>query len=78
MKNELLDLIQSKSPGSQPLLLVVRGSHAYGTNIESSDFDYSGVFIQNLDSKDSDLPDSVDMGFVEDLLISIRKNFYKL
>jgi uncharacterized protein len=50
MKNELVNLIESKSPGSHPLLLVIRGSHAYGTNVETSDVDYSGVFIQNMDS----------------------------
>lgn len=48
-KNELLNLIQSKAPGSKPLYLVVRGSHSYGTNIETSDVDYSGVFIQPLE-----------------------------
>jgi hypothetical protein len=46
MKDELLKLIQEKSPGAKPLYLVIRGSHAYGTNIESSDTDYAGVFIQ--------------------------------
>jgi len=46
----LIDLIESKSPGSIPLYLVIRGSHAYGTNIETSDVDYSGVFIQNIDN----------------------------
>jgi hypothetical protein len=50
MKNELIQLIESKSPGSIPLYLVIRGSHAYGTNILTSDTDYSGVFVQNLDS----------------------------
>ena len=50
MKNELIQLIESKSPGSIPLYLVIRGSHAYGTNIPTSDTDYSGVFVQNLDS----------------------------
>jgi predicted nucleotidyltransferase len=50
MKNELIQLIESKSPGSIPLYLVIRGSHAYGTNISTSDTDYSGVFVQNLDS----------------------------
>jgi hypothetical protein len=50
MKNELIDLIESKSPGSIPLYLVIRGSHAYGTNVPTSDIDYSGVFVQNLDS----------------------------
>ena len=50
MKSELFSLIESKSPGSIPLYLVIRGSHAYGTNIPGSDIDYSGVFIQNLDS----------------------------
>jgi predicted nucleotidyltransferase len=46
---ELLKLINEKSPGSKPLYLVVRGSHAYGTNIETSDTDYSGIFIQSED-----------------------------
>ena len=50
MKEELLKLIEEKSPGAIPLLLVIRGSHAYGTNIETSDNDYSGVFIQNMDA----------------------------
>jgi predicted nucleotidyltransferase len=50
MKNELIQLIESKSPGSITLYLVIRGSHAYGTNIPTSDTDYSGVFVQNLDS----------------------------
>jgi len=49
MREELEKLIQSKSPDAQPLLLVVRGSHAYGTNVETSDTDYAGVFIQSLD-----------------------------
>ncbi len=49
MKDELLKLIESKSPGSVPLYLVIRGSHAYGTNIPTSDIDYSGVFIQKMD-----------------------------
>ena len=46
---ELLKLIEEKSPGSKPLYLVIRGSHAYGTNIETSDTDYSGIFIQSED-----------------------------
>lgn len=49
MKENLIKLINEKSPGSQPLLLVVRGSHAYGTNVETSDTDYAGVFIQPLE-----------------------------
>lgn len=49
MKQELFNLIEKKSPGALPLYLVIRGSHAYGTNIESSDIDYAGVFIQSLD-----------------------------
>jgi predicted nucleotidyltransferase len=47
MKQELFNLIEQKSPGARPLYLVVRGSHAYGTNIETSDTDYAGVFIQS-------------------------------
>jgi len=49
MKDELLKLIEEKSPGAKPLYLVVRGSHAYGTNVETSDTDYAGVFIQSID-----------------------------
>lgn len=49
MKEELIKLIEEKSPGSKPLYLVIRGSHAYGTNVETSDTDFSGVFIQSLD-----------------------------
>ncbi len=50
MKEKLFHLIESKSPNSTPLFLVIRGSHAYGTNLESSDTDYAGVFVQDLDS----------------------------
>ena len=49
MKEQLLKLIEEKSPGARPLYLVIRGSHVYGTNVESSDTDYSGIFIQSLD-----------------------------
>lgn len=49
MKEKLSQLINEKSPGAIPLYLVIRGSHAYGTNIETSDTDYAGVFIQSLD-----------------------------
>jgi len=47
MKEELFKFIEEKAPGAKPLLLVIRGSHAYGTNIETSDTDYAGVFIQS-------------------------------
>ena len=47
MKEELFKVIEEKAPGAKPLLLVIRGSHAYGTNIETSDTDYAGVFIQS-------------------------------
>ena len=49
MKEELFKFIEDKSPGAKPLLLVIRGSHAYGTNVETSDTDYAGVFIQKID-----------------------------
>jgi predicted nucleotidyltransferase len=47
MKEGLFRFIEEKTPGAKPLLLVIRGSHAYGTNIETSDTDYAGVFIQS-------------------------------
>lgn len=49
MKEQLIEFIKEKSPNAIPLFLVIRGSHAYGTNIESSDTDYSGIFIQSMD-----------------------------
>ena len=49
MKENLINLINEKCPGAKPLYLVIRGSHAYGTNIETSDTDYSGIFIQSVD-----------------------------
>lgn len=50
MLQEFLDLIESKSTGAQPLLIVKRGSQAYGTAIPSSDIDYAGVYIQHIDN----------------------------
>ena len=49
MKQELFNLIEQTSPGARALYLVIRGSHAYGTNVETSDTDYAGVFIQSQD-----------------------------
>lgn len=50
-KNEILtkfnNILESKVPGSTLLFLVLRGSHAYGTNTETSDEDYFGVYVQN-------------------------------
>lgn len=60
MKNELFNIIESKSPGAEPLFLVLRGSHAYGTNVETSDMDYSGVFIQKME-------DIIGGGYVEQI-----------
>jgi len=50
MLQEFLDLIESKSTGAQPLLIVKRGSQAYGTAIPTSDIDYAGVYIQHIDN----------------------------
>lgn len=49
MKQELINFIKEKSPNAKPLYLVIRGSQAYGTNLPTSDTDYSGVFIQSID-----------------------------
>lgn len=46
---ELFNLISEKSHNAKPLLIVIRGSHAYGTNLPTSDVDYGGVFIQSLE-----------------------------
>lgn len=72
MKEELFKLISDKSPNAQPLLIVIRGSHAYGTNIETSDIDYGGVFIQSIE-------DILGFGYKEQ--ISDEKNdivFYEV
>ena len=44
---ELFDFIQDKAKGAIPLAIFIRGSHAYGTNIETSDTDYTGIYIQS-------------------------------
>jgi hypothetical protein len=49
MKEQFIKFIQEKSPGAQPLLIVVRGSQAYGTNLPTSDTDYAGVYIQSIE-----------------------------
>ena len=50
MKEQLLKLISEKSPGSTPLLIVIRGSHAYGTSLPTCDIDYTWVYIQSIDN----------------------------
>lgn len=44
----LLEFIKEKCPGAQPLLIVIRGSQAYGTNLPTSDTDYAGIYVQSL------------------------------
>ena len=89
MKKELIDLINQKSPGAKPLYLVIRGSHAYGTNIETSDVDYAGVYIQTLEDilgngyKDQINDDNNDIVLYEikrflDLLSSNNPNILEL
>lgn len=60
MVDILTDLIKSKSPNAIPLYLTIRGSHAYGTNIPTSDIDFAGVFIQSQD-------DIMGRGYIEQL-----------
>ena len=60
MLQEFLDLIESKTPGAQPLLIVIRGSQAYGTNLPTSDTDYAGVYIQ-------DINDIIGFNYVEQI-----------
>jgi hypothetical protein len=36
MKDYFLKFIEEKCPGAQPLLIVIRGSQAYGTNLPTS------------------------------------------
>lgn len=47
MVDDLKNLIDSQAPGAIPIYLTIRGSHAYGTNIPTSDIDFAGVFIQS-------------------------------
>jgi len=49
MEKEFRDFIEQKAPGSKPLLIVVRGSQAYGTQLPTSDTDYAGVYIQPIE-----------------------------
>ena len=47
MKEQFLNFIEDKCHNAKPLLIVVRGSQAYGTNLPTSDTDYAGVYIQS-------------------------------
>lgn len=49
MKEEFEKFIQDKCPGAYPLLIVIRGSHAYGTATPQSDTDYAGIYVQSQD-----------------------------
>ena len=72
MLEEFRDLINRQCPKAEPLLIVIRGSHAYGTNIPGSDTDYAGVYIQHID-------DILGFGYKEQ--ISDEKNdivFYEI
>lgn len=44
-----IHFIKEKCAGADPLLIVIRGSQAYGTNLPTSDIDYAGVYIQSQD-----------------------------
>ena len=57
--------------GHEILFKVKVGSHAYGTNIETSDIDYKGVFIQ--DPKDVYLN-----GYIHELQVSKDEVYYEL
>lgn len=46
---EFKKFIEDKAPGAQPLLIVIRGSQAYGTQLPTSDTDYAGVYIQPIE-----------------------------
>ena len=46
MTKRFEDFIEEKCPGAKPLLIVIRGSQAYGTATPTSDTDYAGVYIQ--------------------------------
>lgn len=47
LENTFRQFIEDKCLGAQPLLIVIRGSQAYGTNLPTSDTDYAGIFIQS-------------------------------
>ena len=47
---KLKKFVNDECPGAIPLLLVIRGSHAYGTNVETSDVDYGGIFAKPFNS----------------------------
>ena len=46
LKKQFENFIEEKCPGAKPLLIVIRGSQAYGTATPTSDTDYAGVYIQ--------------------------------
>ena len=49
-KDDLLNLIYKEHPNVEVLYLAYSGSHLYQTNIETSDMDITGIFLNDLDS----------------------------
>jgi len=41
--------LEKKCLNAKPVFTAIRGSHAYGTSLPTSDVDYSGIFIQPID-----------------------------
>ena len=60
---------------AQELLSIRRGEVDLQSLIDRAENDI--VEIDRL-FKESDLPESVDLGFINDLLVSVRKEFYGL
>jgi hypothetical protein len=49
LTRSLFKLIEDRGNGAIPLYLTIRGSHAYGTSLPTSDIDFAGVMIQKMD-----------------------------
>ena len=48
-EQDFRQFIDEKVKGAKPLFIAIRGSQAYGTQLPTSDIDYSGVYIQQKD-----------------------------
>jgi hypothetical protein len=88
MKEELVKLIEEKSPGAKPLYLVIRGwpNAEELIAIRKGEVDLQ-TLIDNVEKEiievdklfdNSELPDSIDNEFINNLIVKIRKQIYKL
>lgn len=69
-------LRENEHLGKNIILLGLGGSHAYGTNTETSDLDIRGI-ATNRNKENTSLPDNPDYNRINDFVISVNERIVK-